>query len=129
MPSYDNSRYPGIDSTVEEKPKTRLPCRATTTQGSEHPIPLKMSQLPELSIDFIGPFPSGKHSLSSWMTIAVFLKSKSYTLQVVKPSHRNSVQSSHVRVLRRDNGPPFNGSDFSSFATYLGFAHRRVTPL
>ena len=31
-------------------------------------------------------------------------------------------------VLKTDNGPPFNSSEFEQFAKYLGFKHRRVTP-
>ena len=31
--------------------------------------------------------------------------------------------------IRTDNGPPFNGHKFKNFASYLGFTHRRVTPL
>ena len=31
--------------------------------------------------------------------------------------------------LKTDNGPPFNGVEFSNFAKYLGFHHRKVQPL
>ena len=31
-------------------------------------------------------------------------------------------------VLKTDNGPPFDSSEFEQFAKYLGFKHRRVTP-
>ena len=33
------------------------------------------------------------------------------------------------QVVKSDNGPPFNGHEFAQFADYLGFKHRRVTPL
>ena len=61
--------FPGIDAMVEERVKACIPCQATSTHGSEHCTPLKMSHLPdrpwkELSIDFIGPFPTGE-SLNS----------------------------------------------------------------
>ncbi|XP_020896027.1 uncharacterized protein K02A2.6 [Exaiptasia diaphana] len=32
-------------------------------------------------------------------------------------------------VVKSDNGPPFNGNEFSQFADYLGFKHRKVMPL
>lgn len=32
-------------------------------------------------------------------------------------------------VVKSDNGPPFNGSEFKQFARTLGFKHRMVTPL
>ena len=31
--------------------------------------------------------------------------------------------------LKTDNGPPFNGVQFSNFAKYSGFHHRKVQPL
>jgi len=33
------------------------------------------------------------------------------------------------RVVKSDNGPPFNGEEFAKFARVLGFKHRKVTPL
>ena len=33
------------------------------------------------------------------------------------------------RVVKSDNGPPFNGKEFAKFARVLGFKHRKVTPL
>ena len=32
-------------------------------------------------------------------------------------------------IVKSDNGPPFNGSDFSNYAKYMGFKHRKITPL
>ena len=32
-------------------------------------------------------------------------------------------------VVKTDNGPPFNGREFAQFAEYLGFKHRKVSPL
>ena len=33
------------------------------------------------------------------------------------------------QVVKSDNGSPFNGHEFAQLAEYLGFEHRRVTPL
>jgi hypothetical protein len=33
------------------------------------------------------------------------------------------------KVIKSDNGPPFNGARFGEYAAYLGFKHRKVTPL
>ena len=33
------------------------------------------------------------------------------------------------RTVKTDNGPPFNGEQFSKFAAYMGFHHRKITPL
>ena len=32
-------------------------------------------------------------------------------------------------ILKSDNAPPFNGHEFKNFADYLGFKHRKITPL
>nr|XP_006825367.1 PREDICTED: uncharacterized protein K02A2.6-like [Saccoglossus kowalevskii] len=31
-------------------------------------------------------------------------------------------------IAHTDNGPQFNGTEFESFANYLGFKHRKITP-
>ena len=33
------------------------------------------------------------------------------------------------QVVKSDNGPPCNGGEFAQFAKYLGFKHRKVSPL
>ena len=33
------------------------------------------------------------------------------------------------QVVKCDNGPAFHGQEFAQFADYLGFKHRKVTPL
>ena len=32
-------------------------------------------------------------------------------------------------ILKSDNGPPFNGHEFKTFADYVGIKHRKTTPL
>ena len=31
--------------------------------------------------------------------------------------------------MKSENGPPFNGHEFQNFADYLGFKHRKITPI
>ena len=33
------------------------------------------------------------------------------------------------QVVKSDNGPRFNGGEFAQFAKYLGFKHRKASPL
>ena len=50
--------------------------------------------------------------------------------QLVIPSMDNIFSMFGIpRVIKTDNGPPFNGSQFSQFARYMGFHHRKITPL
>ena len=32
------------------------------------------------------------------------------------------------KILKTDNGPPWNGSEITQFTDYLGFHHRKTTP-
>ena len=44
--------------------------------------------------------------------------------------HEFTIISDHKpKVLKSDNGPPFNGNEFRQIADYLGFKHRKITPL
>ena len=130
--------FPGVDAMVEEMVKACIPCQATSTHGSEHCTPLKMSHLPdrpwkELSIDFIGPFPTGESLL-----VVMDDYSRFPEVEIVHSTSSNTVipkldamfaRQGIPSELRSDNGPPFNGGEFASFASYLGFKHRRITPL
>lgn len=31
-------------------------------------------------------------------------------------------------VIKSDNGPPFNGSEFAEFCDFMGIRHRKLTP-
>jgi len=33
------------------------------------------------------------------------------------------------QIIKTDNGPPFNGHEFQSYADRVGFKHRKITPL
>lgn len=128
--------FPHIDRLVETKIQSCLACLSTTP---DHPAePLKMTNLPnrpwsEVSIDFCGPFPSGDYLLvvidaySRYPEVEV-LSSTSAKSTVPK---LDAIFARHgvPDVVKSDNGPPFNSHDFAQFADYLGFQHRKVTPL
>lgn len=33
-----------------------------------------------------------------------------------------------LKIVKTDNGPPFNSDHFNKFAEYLGFHHHKITP-
>ena len=127
--------FPHIDRMVEAKISSCLACAATTTEVSKEP--LRMTSLPkspwtEVSVDFGGPFPSGDYLLvvddySRYPEIEV-VSSTSARSTIPK---LDAIFARHgiPKVVKTDNGPPFNSRDFSRFAGYLGFKHRKVTPL
>ncbi|GFO29263.1 Pol polyprotein [Plakobranchus ocellatus] len=97
-----------------------------------------MSPLPkrpwdELSVGFAGPFPTGEHLL-----IVIDDYSRFPEVESVKSTSACSLTSKLNRifarfgtpsVLKSDNGSPFNGEEFASFAKKLGLHHRKITPL
>ena len=129
--------FPSIDKLVEEKVKTCLPCQAATTGTSTNPEPLIMTKLPdapwqEVAADFVGPFPSGELLLVVIDEFSRFPEVEiinSTSAKTVIPKLDNIFSRQGVPcVLKTDNGPPFNSSEFEQFANYLGFKHRKVTP-
>ena len=113
-----------------------MACQANTPET--HNEPLKMSELPDtvwqdVSADFYGPLPTGEHLL-----VIVDEYSRYPVVEVMHSTSANSVipvmdkifsMLSIPRTVKTDNGPPFNGEQFSKFAAYMGFYHRKITPL
>jgi hypothetical protein len=88
-----------------------------------------MTELPEgpwreLSVDFCGPFPSGDclmvviDEYSRYPEVEL-LKSTSTKTDVPKID-KIFASFGIPKVLKSDNGPPFNGNEFRQFADYLG---------
>ncbi|XP_014666346.1 PREDICTED: uncharacterized protein K02A2.6-like [Priapulus caudatus] len=122
---------------VEHLVKSCIPCQATT-RSATRPEPLVMSTLPaqpwcNISIDFGGPLPSNDLLLVVTDDYSRFPEVEivsSTSAAVVIPKLDAIFSRQGVpEVVRSDNGPPFQGSDFADFAADMGFTHRRVTPL
>ena len=84
-------------------------------------------------MDFCGPFPSGDYLMviideySRYPEVEIL---KSTSSKTVIPKIDKILASFGIpKVLKSDNEPPFNGSGFRNFAEYLGFRHRKITPL
>ena len=127
--------FKGLQSQVEQSVKACHLCQVTTPTTSREP--LEMSELPravwtEVSADF-GHLPNGKQIL-----VVVDEYSRYPLVEVLDSITANSViprlnaifaMMGIPESLKTDNGPPFNGHDFESFATQTGFHHRKITPL
>ena len=128
--------FPNMDRMVEAKISSCLACAATSSDKSQEPM--RMTQLPkspwtEVSVDFQGPYPSGDYLL-----VVVDDYSRYPEVEIVSSTSAKStlprldaIFARHgiPSIVKTDNGPPFNSADFSNFAKYLGFTHRKVTPL
>ncbi|XP_053398170.1 uncharacterized protein K02A2.6-like [Mercenaria mercenaria] len=118
------------------KCKSCIPCLAATKTNSSEP--LNTSEMPEytfqhVSLDFAGPFPNGKHLLvltdeySRFPVVKIINSTSSKTVILKLDSIFSEFRI--CEFLKSDNGPPMNGHDFAQFANYMGFKHRRITPL
>jgi hypothetical protein len=128
--------FPNMDRLVENALTQCIACQAVTPTHQVEP--LKMSPLPaaewtELSADFAGPLPDG-----TYLLVIIDEYSRFPVVEIVRSTSARTVIPVVDRVmsllgvcktLKTDNGPPWNGSEWASFAKYLGFKHRRITPL
>jgi len=128
--------FAAIDKKVEEVVSQCIYCAANTPQN--HREPLQMSELPEakwtnLAADFYGPLPTGEMLLviqdeySRFPVIEVVHSTSANT--TIAAMDRILSMFSTPKVIKTDNGPPFNSTQFAQFAEYMGFKHRKITPL
>ena len=87
----------------------------------------------EVAVDFPGPFPSGDYIMVVEDKFNRFPEVElltSTSARAVVPKLDTIFSRQGVPdILKSDNGPPFNGHEFKNFADYIGFKHRRITPL
>ena len=126
--------FPCMDKMVETKVKARLPCQVVTPVYSREPF--QMSVLPdcpfdEVSVDFV-------HVDGQTLLLVVNDYSRFPFVEPVSSTCASSViprldqlfsTFGAPRVVKSENGPPFNGEEFAKFACVLGFKHQKVTPL
>ena len=101
--------------------------------------PLAMSEMPkapweELSTDFKRPIPPKNEYLlvvtDDYSRFPVVLTTYSLKSSVIE-TKLDAVFSTFgiPKILRTDNGPPFNSESFTEFCRNLGIQHRPITPL
>ena len=126
--------FPCMDKMAETKVKACLPCQVVTPVYTREP--LQMSVLPdspfdEVSVDFA-------HVDGQTLLLVVDDYSRFPFVEPVSSTSASAVipkldqlfsTFGAPRVVKSDNGPPFNGEEFAKFACVLGFKHRKVTPL
>ena len=128
--------FPRIDQMTADTVKACIACQATTPEHHSEPISsttLPSSEWTQLSADFAGPLPSGEYLLviiddfSSFPVVEIL---HSTTARAVIPAlDRIFALLGKPETLKTDNGPPWNSQDLDKFAKYLGYCHRKVTPL
>ena len=127
--------FPKMDQKVNE---LVIGCFACQLEGGGSSAqPLQPSTMPEkawthLAMDFYGPLPNG-HELMVVMDECShnpwYEEVKTTAAEHVCPELEKLFAFVGVpKVLKTDNGPPFNGQHFKSFLESYGITHRKVTP-
>lgn len=128
--------FPGINEKVEQKIHKCLACQAVYSKPGPFE-PLRVSELPpgawqNLSMDFCGPLPTGEY-----LMVVMDEYSRYPIVEIVKSVSANTVipvldkvlsTFGCCKIIKTDNGSPFNSHTFAKFAEFSGFKHRRITP-
>ena len=125
--------FPGMQEMVQ---KHYEQCSCQLESDTTRKTPLRMSEMPrapwvEASLDFFGPFDS------IYLLVLVDDYSRFPIVDIISATSAAVVSERLDRifsifgtpeVIRTDNGPPFNGAEFTVFSNRAGFIHRKVTP-
>ncbi|XP_020911868.1 uncharacterized protein K02A2.6 [Exaiptasia diaphana] len=130
--------FPRINEKAETAVKNCIACQASSYDNSSSKQPLQMSDMPHgpwenLSADFCGPLPTGEY-----LFVITDEHSRYPVVEIVKSITANNIipildkvisQFGCPKVIKTDNGPPFNSGAFKNYAQHIGFTHRKITPL
>jgi len=126
--------FPRMDSLVDSIVKRCVPCQVATPKPSREPLqmtPLPSGPWEQVSIDFC-------EVAGHYVLVVVDDYSRFPEIEIVHSTSAKAVIPKLDRifaaygvpqVVKSDNGPPFNGGEFAQFAKYIGFKHRKVSPL
>ena len=119
--------FPQINNIVKNTIEKSVTCQAVASPNP--PEPLAMTQMPKsqwevLNIDFSGPLPTGEYLLvvidrySRFPEVEIVSSTKA---PVIIP-RLDKIFAVHgiPAILRSDNGPPFNGEEYSRYLQTLG---------
>ena len=126
----------GINEKVKQTIHKCLACQDIYSKPGPFE-PLRMSDLPpgawqNLSMDFCGPLPTGEY-----LMVVMDEYSRYPTVEIVKSVSANTVipvldkvlsTFGCCKIIKTDNGSPFNSHAFAKFAEYSGFKHYHITP-
>ena len=126
--------FPCMEKMMETEIKACLPCQVVTPIYTREP--LQMSVLPDnpfdkVSVDFANVDDETLFLLIDDCSRFPFIESVSSTsASAVRPKLDQLFATFGTpRVVKSDNGPPFNREEFAKFAHTLGFKHLRVSAL
>ena len=128
--------FPHMDGRVENRIANCAPCQLLVPE--RHAMePLQMSELPggpweNLSMDFCGPLPTGEYlfvMVDEYSRYPIVEIVKSVSARSTIPVLDKVISTFGIpRVIKSDNGSPFQSHEFKTYAEHMGFIHRRITP-
>ena len=127
--------FPGIDEMIKNTIAKYMPCQAVGTNAKEPIINTEMPERPwdTLYMDFCGPLPSGNYLL-----VVIDRYCRFPEVDVVRSTKASSVipKLDRIfavhripRVIKTDNGPPFNGEEYQRYSEALEIKLKFSTPL
>ena len=128
--------FPGIDNLVEELMADCLQCELNDNSTNFQPI--QSTEMPAyawtyLAMDFCGLLDNGNELMvvvDEFSRMHIVEEIKSNAAEFVLPKLEALFSFVGIpKLLKTDNGPPFNGHKFSEFANFFNFKHRKITPL
>ena len=131
-----NVYWLNMSKYVETKLRSCFACQAVT--NSEKPEPLKPLPLPtapwcEISVDFLGPLPSGEKLLvilDEYSRFPIVHVMKSTTADcVINKLEPVFALFGYPDKCKTDNGPPFDSTKIKKYMKQNSIHHHKITPL
>lgn len=136
--SYIRSKvyFPNMNSEIESAIQKCLACQSNSNEPRPRE-PLRMSELPSgpwlnISADFCGPLENGDYLL-----VLIDEYSRYPIVEIVRSTSANTVipvldkivsMFAIPKVIKTDNGSPFQSKAFADFMKFYGIIHRKITP-
>ena len=126
--------FPKMDELVEEMVKNCFPCQTTTPKITREPLQMTSAirAWEEVSMDFADV---GERTylliivddFTRYPEVEILSSLKAST--VIPKLESVFARWGIPKVVKTDNGPPFNSKNFTEYAKISGFRHRKTTPL
>ena len=133
--SQEHFWFPGMTAMVKDAVDRCPVCQVTTPDYRTEPLkmePLPKNEFDKISVDFKGPFRDGKYALvfldlrSRWPDVCIVSSTAFKTVKKAFDSYFATYGT--PRVIKSDNGPPFNGYEWKDYAKMKNFTARFTTP-
>ncbi len=127
--------FPNIDKMVKETIGNCITCQAVGKLPPQEPISgttMPKGPWETVHIDFYGPLPTGEYLL-----VAIDRYSRYPEVEVVRSTKASTVipkldqmfaRHGIPTIIKSDNGPPFNGTEYKHYLEVLGITAKYSTP-